>query len=176
MQTDKGRLNYHGLEQRAYAAQLLAQVCTDVHVSCRPDQVADLPAGLLPLPDRFLDLGPMGGILSAFQLDPNAAWLVVACDLPFLSETSLQHLVQHRNGAKMATAFQSPENEFPEPLITIWEPRGYGTLLRFLGLGYSCPRKALINSDIELLVAPDPRELRNVNTPEEAAAAHNELR
>ncbi|UOQ53904.1 NTP transferase domain-containing protein [Hymenobacter cellulosivorans] len=176
MQTDKGRLNYHGLEQREYAARLLATVCTDVHVSCRPDQIAELPAGLLPLPDRFLDLGPMGGILSAFQLDPNAAWLVVACDLPFLSEASLQHLVQRRNGAKIATAFQSPENEFPEPLITIWEPRGYGTLLRFLGLGYSCPRKALINSDIELLTAPNPQELRNVNTPDEAAAARQELR
>ncbi|MCB2378477.1 NTP transferase domain-containing protein [Hymenobacter sp. BT635] len=175
MQTDKGRLRYHGLEQREYAARLLATVCTDVHVSCRPDQLAELPAGLTPLPDRFLDLGPMGGILSAFQLDPNAAWLVVACDLPFLSEATLRHLMAHRNGAKMATAFQSPENEFPEPLITIWEPRGYGTLLRFLGLGYSCPRKALINSDIELLVAPDPTELRNVNTPEEAAVARQEL-
>jgi molybdopterin-guanine dinucleotide biosynthesis protein A len=175
MQTDKGRLNYHGLEQREYAAQMLATVCADVHVSCRPDQLAELPAGLTPLPDRFLELGPMGGILSAFQLDPNAAWLVVACDLPFLSEATLRHLVQHRNGAKVATAFQSPENQFPEPLITIWEPRGYGTLLRFLGLGYSCPRKALINSDIELLASPDPNELRNVNTPEEAAVARQEL-
>ncbi|MCB2406540.1 NTP transferase domain-containing protein [Hymenobacter lucidus] len=175
MQTDKGRLNYHGLEQREYAARLLATVCTDVLVSCRPDQVADLPAGLQPLPDRFLELGPMGGILSAFQLDPNAAWLVVACDLPFVSEATLQHLVQNRNAAKVATAFQSSENEFPEPLITIWEPRSYGTLLRFLGLGYSCPRKALINSDIELLAAPAPGELRNVNTPEEAATARQEL-
>jgi len=175
MQTDKGRLRYHGLEQREYAAGLLAAVCTDVYVSCRPDQVADLPAGLQPLPDRFLDLGPMGGILSAMQLDPNAAWLVVACDLPFLSEATLQHLTEHRNGARVATAFQSPDNEFPEPLITIWEPRGYGVLLRFLSQGYSCPRKALINSDIELLAAPDPRELRNINTPEEADAARREL-
>ncbi|GAA4016744.1 hypothetical protein GCM10022408_32840 [Hymenobacter fastidiosus] len=175
MQTDKGRLSYHGQEQRAYAARLLVGVCTDVHVSCRPDQVAELPAGLQPLPDRFLDLGPMGGILSAMQLDPNAAWLVVACDLPFLSAATLRHLAQHRNGAKVATAFQSPENEFPEPLITIWEPRSYAVLLRFLGLGYSCPRKALINSDIELLAAPDPQELRNVNTPEEADEARQEL-
>ncbi|SHI38173.1 Molybdopterin-guanine dinucleotide biosynthesis protein A [Hymenobacter daecheongensis DSM 21074] len=175
MQTDKGRLRYHGQEQREYAASLLANVCTDVHVSCRPDQVADLPAGLLPLPDRFLHLGPLGGILSALQTDPNAAWLVVACDLPFLSEATLRHLVQHRNSAKVATAFQSPENEFPEPLITIWEPRSYGVLLRFLGLGYSCPRKALINSDVELLAAPDPNELRNVNTPEEAEVAWQEL-
>ena len=83
--------------------------------------------------------------------------------------------MQHRQPGRAATAFQSPENEFPEPLITIWEPRSYGPLLRFLSLGYSCPRKTLINSDIELLRAPRPEELRNINTPDEAAAVRAEL-
>lgn len=176
MGQDKGRLAYHGQEQRAYAAELLAPFCEDVLVSCRPEQVAELEAaGLAPLPDTFAGLGPMSGILSAFQLDPDAAWLVVACDLPFLSETTLAHLVQHRHAGRMATAYQSPENEWPEPLITIWEPSAYGTLLRFLSLGYSCPRKALINSDIELLHAPVPAELRNINTPEQRDAAQQEL-
>ncbi|MDU0369871.1 NTP transferase domain-containing protein [Hymenobacter endophyticus] len=177
MGQDKGKLAYHhGQEQRAYAAELLAPFCQDVHVSCRPDQVTELEyAGLRPLPDTFADLGPLSGLLSAFRLDPNAAWLVVACDLPFLSAATLQHLLENRHAGRMATAFQSPENEWPEPLITIWEPRSYGTLLRFLSLGYSCPRKSLINSDIELLPAPAPQELRNVNTPEEAAQVRQEL-
>ncbi|MET4105813.1 NTP transferase domain-containing protein [Hymenobacter sp. UYP22] len=177
MGQDKGKLAYHhGQEQRAYAAELLAPFCQDVHVSCRPDQVTELEyAGLRPLPDTFADLGPLSGLLSAFRLDPNAAWLVVACDLPFLSATTLQHLLENRHPGRMATAFQSPENEWPEPLIAIWEPRSYGTLLRFLSLGYSCPRKSLINSDIELLPAPSPQELRNVNTPEEAAQVRQEL-
>jgi len=177
MGQDKGRLSYHqGQEQRAYAAALLAPFCEDVFVSCRADQVAELQAAnLQPLPDQFLDLGPMSGLLSAFRHDPDAAWLVVACDLPFLSETTLQHLVGHRHAGRMATAFQSPENEWPEPLITIWEPRSYGTLLRFLSLGHSCPRKALINSDIELLPAPAPEELRNINTREEYESARQDL-
>ncbi len=175
MQTDKSRLNYHGQEQRAHTAALLAAVCQDVHISGRPEQLADLPAGLAPLPDKFLGLGPVGGLLTAFQTDPNAAWLVLACDLPFLTSATLDYLVQHRQPGRAATAFQSPENEFPEPLITIWEPRSYGPLLRFLSLGYSCPRKTLINSDIELLRAPRPEELRNINTPDEAAAVRAEL-
>ncbi|MBT9392052.1 NTP transferase domain-containing protein [Hymenobacter sp. NST-14] len=176
MGQDKGKLAYHGQEQRAYAAELLAPFCQDVHVSCRPDQIVELEyAGLRPLPDTFADLGPLSGILSALRLDPNAAWLVVACDLPFLSETTLAHLVQHRQPARLATAFQSPENEWPEPLITIWEPASYPQLLRFLSLGYSCPRKTLINSDVAALPAPAPQELRNVNTPEEAAQVRQEL-
>ena len=174
---DKGKLSYHGQEQRAHAAELLAKLCQDVHVSCRPDQITELEyAGLRPLPDSFADLGPLSGLLSAFRLDPNAAWLVVACDLPFLSEATLSYLVRHRQPARMATAFQSPENEWPEPLITIWEPASYPQLLRFLSLGYSCPRKTLINSDVAVLPAPAPAELRNVNTPEEAAQVRQELK
>ncbi|WP_400191576.1 NTP transferase domain-containing protein [Hymenobacter sp. B81] len=175
MREDKSRLRYHGREQQEHAAALLAPFCQDVWVSCRPEQAGTLPTGLRPLPDQFLDLGPMGGILSAFRHDPNAAWLVVACDLPFLSADTLDYLVRHRHPGRVATAFQSPDNEFPEPLITIWEPRSYPAVLQFLALGYSCPRKVLINSAIERLQAPAPPELRNVNTPEERDAAQQEL-
>ncbi len=177
MQTDKGRLRYgpDGREQREVAAGLLAEVCQEVFVSVRAEQAAELPAGLQPLPDTFLGLGPLGGILSAFRHDPNAAWLVLACDLPFLTADVLRQLVAGRQPARLATAFQSPDNEFPEPLITIFEPRAYPELLRFLGMGYSCPRKMLINSDVEVLPTPGGEALRNVNTPAERAAAEQAL-
>ncbi len=177
MQTDKGRLRYGptGREQREVAAGLLAEVCQDVFVSCRAEQAAELPTGLQALPDTFLGLGPLGGILSAFQRDPNAAWLVLACDLPFLSAATLQQLVAGRQPSQFATAFRSPDNEFPEPLITIFEPRAYPELLRFLGMGYSCPRKMLINSEVAVLPTPGGTALRNVNTPAEREAAQQEL-
>ena len=177
MHADKGTLRYHTADQRQHTAALLAPFCADVRVSCRPDQVAEIEAaGLMPLPDTFLNLGPLGGLLSALQLDPNAAWLVLACDLPYLTPETLRLLVESRQPGCFATAFQSPWNNFPEPLITIWEPRSYGPLLRFLSLGYSCPRKALINSDTAVIQPPVPGELRNVNTPEERAEAENELK
>ncbi len=177
MHADKGALRYHGLaDQRQHTAALLSEFCADVRVSVRPEQAAELPAGLVPLPDTFLGLGPLGGILSAFRADPNAAWLVLACDLPLLTRTTLDFLVENRQPGRFATALQSPWDDFPEPLITIWEPRAYGELLRFLSLGYSCPRKALINSDTAVLPPPAPDELRNVNTPEERAEVEMALR
>ena len=36
-----------------------------------------------------------------------------------------------------------------------------------MGLGYSCPRKVLMNSNIELLEQKNPRSLDNVNSPDE---------
>lgn len=173
---DKGLIDYHGMPQREYAYQLLENACEKTFLSVRPDQEDEIPQGLAPLPDVMLGLGPYGALLSAFQAHPGKAWLVLACDLPLADRQALDHLIRHRNPSKMATAFQSPVSDFPDPLLAIWEPKSYLPLLQFLAQGYSCPRKALINSDIELLQAPNPDWLRNANTEEEYQEIVEKLR
>ncbi|WP_250631957.1 NTP transferase domain-containing protein [Rhodoflexus caldus] len=170
MGQDKAQLNYHGKPQQQHTADLLAQHCERVFISCRFEQMAAVPVGYEGLPDTFTDLGPLSGILSAFRQYPDAAWLVLACDLPLMQAATLAQLVNERNPLKMATTFQSPHDNFPEPLVTIWEPKAYPILLQFLSMGYQCPRKALINNDIKLLQPVFPEHLANANTPEEAAA------
>jgi len=166
MGRDKGKINYHGAPQREYVHAMLSGLCDPAFLSCRPEQNADPDLFGMPMIfDTFSGLGPFGAILSAFRKNPNTAWLVVACDLPLLDEATLKYLINNRNPSKLATAFHSPDNAFPEPLITIWEPRSYPVLLSFLAQGYSCPRKVLINSDVALLTAPDTRTLTNVNSP-----------
>ena len=166
MGRDKGKINYHGMPQREYVHSMLDDLCDTALLSCRPEQNSDPDLFGMPMIfDSFSGLGPFGAILSAFRKNPNTAWLVVACDLPLLDEATLKFLISHRNPSTLATAFHSPDNEFPEPLITIWEPRSYSVLLSFLAQGYSCPRKVLINSEVELLTAPDTRALTNVNAP-----------
>ncbi|MDF2431643.1 MAG: molybdenum cofactor guanylyltransferase [Mucilaginibacter sp.] len=164
---DKGAVNWHGKEQRYHMTDLLKSFCNDVFISCRQDQQQEMNPGYLSMTDTFTGLGPYGAILSAFREKPDNAWLVVACDLPLLSVNTLQHLVANRNTSSVATTYRSPHDNFPEPLITIWEPKSYPVLLSFLAQGYSCPRKVLINSEITLLNAPEPGELTNVNTPDE---------
>jgi len=164
---DKAQINLHGKEQRYHVADMLKPFCKDVFISCRPEQQKEIDAQYPSLPDTFTGLGPFGAILSAFRENPDAAWLVVACDLPLLSEPTLQHLIASRNAADIATAYKNSFDNFPEPLITIWEPKSYPVSLSFLSQGYSCPRKVLINSEITLLNAPNSDDLTNVNTPEE---------
>ena len=175
MGRDKGLIDYHGKPQREYMADLLDSLCEETFISCRADQVDDIPYGYRPLADTFTGLGPFGAIASALQTNPDAAWLVVACDLPLLDKPTLQNLIAARNPSQVATAFNSPVNEFPEPLIAIWEPRAYPVLLQFLAQGYSCPRKALINSPVELLDATRPETLMNVNHPEELQEVKDRL-
>jgi molybdopterin-guanine dinucleotide biosynthesis protein A len=167
MGRDKSQLNWHGKPQREHVADLLRPFCEEVLVSCRPEQAGDLPAAYPALPDTFVELGPYGAILSAFRAQPDRAWLVVACDLPLLDAATLDFLVNARQPKHLATAFVSPRDQMPEPLIAIWEPKSYPELLAFLGQGYSCPRKVLLNTDSHLVLPPNPAALSNANTPED---------
>ncbi|MEL6655368.1 MAG: NTP transferase domain-containing protein [Bacteroidota bacterium] len=173
MGEDKGLIDYHGLPQREYLAQQLAGVCQKVFYSLRPDQEA--PASGEVIRDSIIGLGPFGAILSAFREYPDAAWLVVACDLPLLDREGLQTLAQKRNPSKLATAFHNPATGRPDPLVTIWEPRAYTVLLQFLAQGYSCPRKVLINSAVEVLQPENAQILLNANSPEERKQVLREL-
>lgn len=175
MGQDKAELAYHGRPQWRHLRDLLQKNGLEVFISCRADQ-AGLFAGEALVTDTFIDLGPLGAILSAFRHDPDAAWLVLACDLPLFDAPALDFLLQNRNPSAAATAFRQPENpDFPEPLVAIWEPKSYARMLSFLAQGVNCPRKVLINSDTNLLNAPHPAALMNANTPEERVAVMKSL-
>ena len=167
MGQDKGGINYHGKPQREYAFDMLNSLCDKTFLSGRKEQAEDWKNKFPVIEDTFIGLGPFGAILSAFRENPNAAWLSVACDLPLLTEKTLEQLMSQRKPSKMATAFYNSKTKFPEPLITIWEPKSYPILLHFLSLGYSCPRKVLINSDVKVVRLMDEKVLTNVNTEEE---------
>lgn len=167
MGEDKGLINYHGKPQREYLYELLNVFTENTFMSCRPDQVREFDKGYKTLPDSISGLGPFGAIVSAFREYPNHAWLVIACDIPLLNQHSLMQLIEARNPSKMATAFFNEETKFPDPLVSIWEPKAYPELLHFLSLGYSCPRKVLINTPTEILHPHDKNALLNANSPEE---------
>jgi molybdopterin-guanine dinucleotide biosynthesis protein A len=167
---DKGLIHWHGREQRYHMADMLTSFCNEVYISCRAQQQAEIDSRYKTLPDSVDAKGPLAGIMSAFKLLPNVAWLVIACDLPLLDDATLQFLIAQRDESKLATTFQSPFDGLPEPLITIWEPASTSVLQTAAAEGFSCPRKILIrNSDrVKILVPPDADALMNANTPEDA--------
>ncbi|MDP5107229.1 MAG: NTP transferase domain-containing protein [Polaribacter sp.] len=169
MGTDKSELNYFGKSQKKHAKILLENQNLETFYSVR-NQLDNS----FEISDKFYNLGPFGGICSAFQKDPNSAWFVLATDVPFVNEEIIQLLLKHRNSSKVATAIKGKGKDFPEPLITIYEPKAYPILLQYLAQGYSCPRKVLINSDVEI-VEIDDDFIRNINTPEEFEVAKKEI-
>jgi molybdopterin-guanine dinucleotide biosynthesis protein A len=177
MQRDKATLSYQGQNQLDRAMALLDSLVDQAFVSVRPDQHSDpARARYAQIVDAHAGLGPIAGIAAAQALNPDAAWLVLACDLPYLDSATITHLIAHRDPTRLATAYRSSHDGLPEPLCAIFEPRSAAPIVDWVNSGKSCPRKFLIRSaDALLLDQPDPRALDNINTPQEYDAARGTL-
>ena len=166
MGQDKSRLIYHDKPQREHLTDLLQPYCRAVFWSVNAEQTGQLAGSNQSfVVDAFAVPGPLNGILSAFQYDSTAAWLVVACDMPLLTSRSLDALVAGRDPAKLATVFYDSTGQLPEPLLGIYEPAFGPILHRAMLNGQMSPRQILLNNPIHQLTAPDSRELTNVNDP-----------
>lgn len=173
MGSDKAGIEYHGKSQAVWLVELLESLGIQAWVSRAPGQssFADIATDRV-IEDRYLGFGPLGGILSAMEQNPSAAWLVVGCDLPYLDPSALRGLLQARSPFRFATAYLDSEGRFPEPMCSLWEPKSRMRALQFLGLGYRCPRKVLINSRVSLVAPPQGGQiLFNANTPADRDAA-----
>ena len=167
MGQDKSLLEFHGKPQIEFIHDLLKEYCSQVFLSKRDDQKAYKDLAFINDCHEFASHGPLGGILSAMKAYPDASWLVIACDLPYITEETIKILLANRNSQKIATAFISTQDSLPEPLCTLWEGHGYSSILKFYNDATYCPRKVLIKSDVCLIKQKDPHWLDNINTPEE---------
>jgi molybdopterin-guanine dinucleotide biosynthesis protein A len=177
MQRDKAAIEYQAGETQLDAAvKLLAPRVERVFVSVRAEQSGERArAGYAQVVDRGDVEGPIAGISAALAEHPQVAWLVLACDLPFLDAATLDKLIAARNTASDATAFRSSHDGLPEPLCAIYEPRARAAIAAHIAGGRNCPRKFLINAGTSLLDQPNPRALDNVNTVAEYGAAMDAL-
>jgi molybdopterin-guanine dinucleotide biosynthesis protein A len=179
MQRDKAALVYAGRSQLDRAFEMVGRNVAKVFVSVRAAQATDPTRAGRPLIVDSLTLGedggPIIGIRSAFAAFPDVAWLVLACDLPFLSDAALEQLLAERDPTRLATAYLSTHDGLPEPLCAVWEPAAAAALAAHQQSGRRCPRKFLIHHPVKLLEPRDRRALDNVNTPEEYSAARASL-
>ena len=178
MGRDKSVLAYRrnergdGVPHARYTGELLARVCNQVFYSCRADQLEDPALAGLPLiPDSFDIGGPLNGILSAQKAHPEAAFLVAACDLPFLTAYALAQLVRERNPLHAATVFENPERQALEPLCAIYEPGFEDLAEASMKIGLTCPTKILSalfdGKQVEVLHPASAEFLENANRPED---------
>lgn len=125
------------------------------------------------LDDMYLEMGPLGGLLTALDADAHAAWLVVSCDLPLLEGVDLAHLIKERRPHALGSAFATPWDgvDMPEPLCAIWEPKARPRLLGLLARGVKCPRWALRAGGAHYVKPLDPACVLNANHPSDRIKA-----
>ena len=170
MGRDKALLERDGRSQLAFIVRLVAAHADRVFVSTRLDQKDDPERRRFnQVVDHYSDMGPLAGILSAMEDFPDVDWLVVACDLPNISDETLAYLLANRSSDHPFTAFLSSHDGLPEPLCAIYRMESKSVVRQFADDGIHCPRKILIRSDTHLLEQLDPTSLDNINTPNDLA-------
>ncbi|MDH3989236.1 MAG: molybdenum cofactor guanylyltransferase [Gammaproteobacteria bacterium] len=176
MGSDKAALVSGGETQLGRAVKLLTAHVDRVFVSTSASQANDpVRRDFDQIVDRYEDMGPIAGILSAMDMETEVSWLVLACDLPNIDESTIDYLLENASADHPATAFRSVVDDMPEPLCAIYRPASRAIIDRFVKDGFNCPRKILINSPTCLLTQPNPGALHNINTPEDLAGTGIDL-
>ena len=183
MGVDKGLLEIAGVPMIVRAARLAEAVTgTPAVVVGAPEKYRGL--GLRAIADDWPGCGPLGGIATALRAS-EADWnLIVACDLPHLTQEWLQYLLQRaRDSAEEAVVAMNvtPANKRgAEPLCAMYHKGSEPALRRALERGVRKVTDGLAQLRVEVI---EPAEwkgfdsdgllFKNVNTPadyEEAKA------
>lgn len=170
MGSDKALLKQNGETQLSRAVALLEAHVDRVFVSTRAEQTGDPERSKFEqIVDQYEELGPVAGILSALDSYKDVSWLVLACDLPNVDQTTVAYLIENCSAEHPVTAYESVVDGLPEPLCAIYRPKSREMINAFVEQGIVCPRKMLIDSDTHLLRQPSPGALHNINAPEDLA-------
>ena len=161
MGRDKGKLVYYEKTQEEHLFELLSKYCNQVFISVKKDKTDQLPS----IPDQYNILSPINGILSALEYDPESDWLIVPCDMPFIDNQAIEHLIKHQEG--IVTCYHDDSGERPEPLFSIWKSENIQPLHDFIQSGSISPRAYIESLQITLLKPPFPHLNKNVNTMKE---------
>lgn len=170
MKTDKALLKYNGPTQAQFVRELLRPCCEEVYLSARTGQWVGTTLEVLPtIFDEVAGLGPVAGLMAAFATHPDANWLVVACDLPFVNRETIETLISQFDPTVIATCFENADKCFPEPLCTLYAPEAREVFSLAVREGLLGPVKILSRSNIKRLKQTGAVNLTNVNTPEQFA-------
>lgn len=169
MGEDKAWLDYHGAPQWQRARTCVAPFVERAYVSVSAEQARDKRFGTADfIQDRWENIGPMNGIASAMQTHPEAAWLVVACDMPSLDEATLSALMAQRSPESWASVVENTTGQL-EPLCGIYEPSAAPALFDAIEKRDYSLHRCLTQWPLQrILLKQGDASLHNINTPEES--------
>ena len=170
MKKDKALINYKGKPHAQYIYDILKGFCEEVYLSAQKDQWKNSALANLPTIEDVAEgrsKGPISGILAAFGKRPDANWLVVACDLVHFNVETVSKLLSQFDEDAVATCYKNKEEDFPEPLCTLYTPRAREIFLNAVVQDIWCPVKVLSKSDCRLVSQGENVSLENINSPED---------
>ncbi len=165
MGTDKSILEYHNMPQRYYIYSIL-NFCDNVFLSCNTNQAASIDASYNVIIDdsQYSNIGPMAALLSAYSKFPEASFLLVGCDYPFVDSKVLKKLIQNRSNETDAICYFNPKTNFEEPLLAIYENSCLSNIVKNFVVGNYSLRHFLKSVNTKKIIPEFLESLTSVDT------------
>ncbi len=146
------------------AVDKLRAICSGtvmIAAGSRVDEIA-APKGVVVIPDAVQGAGPLGGILSGL-LRTRTGILVLACDLPWVRQSTLRALARKGQATNKTVAVRSPRGW--EPLVAYYPASVAPVVSARIKAGALAAHKLLDSLGAQPLACSDADEMGNVNRP-----------
>jgi molybdenum cofactor guanylyltransferase len=167
MGRDKALLEWHGTPLAEHVAQAVFHAAGSVVLIGDPSRYGGL--GYEVRADERPGLGPAGGVATALRLG-RAEWnLMVACDMPKISQEALRLLLERTETSQANCIVPVGSNCDPEPLCAVYHSRCLPLLDRAIREKRLRMKDLVMELGADLVTGLDPDGLANFNTPEDCA-------
>ncbi len=176
MGMEKYALNYHGMNQLNFLSQTISTIFSKVFVSCNKDQAPTLIHynNLIVDSEKYGNNGPFTAVLSSFD-KLNSTLFVIGCDYPFIDESDIKKLISSRDKNCNATCFENYTQQFPEPLIAIYEYACHDLLQNQFLKGDFSLRRFLLNNSVKMIFPTKALSIKSIDTTQEYESIKNEF-
>lgn len=130
------------------------------------------PAGIDAVADVYPERGPLGGLHAGLHACATPLLLLVAVDCPFLTHELADALLDAMGDAE---ACVYTDGDRPQPLFGLYRRRCWTAAETLILSGDNRMTRLLEWSNTVCVPMGDPMPFRNLNTPEELAAAEAAL-
>ncbi len=175
MGTDKALLTVGGATLLARAVSLLEPLARAVVIVGPPRLQKETNVKVVQ--DAYPECGPLGGIATALAAAEQKWNLIIACDLPYLTNEWLQYLIQ-RATISDGEAVMAENEKGWEPLCAMYRHSLGAKISAALERGVRKVTVGLEDAKVEIVSRaewkkfdPRGRLFKNVNTPEDYAEA-----
>lgn len=192
----------NGVPETERMIKLLNPFCEKIFLSSRSDldmgPLANLP-DVERVNDEHIGLGPVGGLATLMSRHPDKAWMITACDMPFIQEKNFETILKERDPLRYGTCYiqeevrensSNPNQEtLPgvskpalreggrrwgiEPMCAIYEPKFILPLYESMSRNELSLSRTIRDLPFKQVQIPDQdrTDFMNTNTPEEYEAA-----
>ena len=163
MGKDKGLISYKRKPLVEHVIHACTEVTSRILINTNNQDYSFL--GYKLISDRYIDLGPIGGIQAALEASETKDNIICPCDMPNILAETLKTILDNKKG-QMAVVAADPDGKF-FPVFGYYNKSALAIIEHQINKGDYKLQNLLKKLDAKTVVVSDLRELSNINYPKD---------